>query len=221
MFSSILSLRRSTAIRGGMASLAVILAACTGDIGPEGNPGPEGPKGADGPAGPQGPTGPQGEPGTPGRDGQEGGAPFLLTNQFQALIQYGDGAAVMELAPVTVVAPGQGELILRAYFSGKIAKRDGAARCRVRVSLRRGQETEALAQEDIGIAGAPLPGKLEMSLAATLPATIAVNAGEQVTLRLEVQRLDDECALGAGSELVAQVFGQLEGTFYRVPLATQ
>lgn len=197
------------------------LAACTGDVGPEGNPGPEGPRGAEGPTGPAGPIGPQGAPGTPGRDGEEGATPFLLTSRFQSLIQYGHGDAVMELAPVSVVAPGDGELILRAYFSGKIIKRDGAARCRVRVSLRRGQDIQALAQEDIGIAGAPLPGKLEMSLGATLPATIPVSAGEQVTLHLEAQRLDEECALGAGAELVAQVFGQLEGTFYRVPLATQ
>jgi hypothetical protein len=145
----------------------------------------------------------------------------LLTNPYDAIIQYGDGDAVMELGRVNAVAPGTGELQVRAYFSGLVAKRDGAARCRVQVRLRRDQDVQPLASDDIGIAGAPLPGKLEISVGTTLAAKVPVTAGQVVALRMEVQRLDSECAFGAGAERVAQIFGRIEALYSDVDISAQ
>lgn len=204
--------------RFAYVALALLCGACQGEGGPPGNPGPEGPRGPTGAVGATGPVGPQGPTGMPGRDGEQGGTPYLVTNRFTDVIQYGDGDAVKEIGQVTVLAPDVGTLLVRAYFSGLVAKRDGVGFCRVQVRLRRGQETEPLALEDIGISGAPVAGRLETSVSSTLVAQFPVTAGESITLRLEGQRLDDECANGAGAERVAQLFGQIEATFYDVPL---
>jgi len=147
--------------------------------------------------------------------------PALVTNPYQAVIQYGDGDAVMELGRVNAVAPGNGEFLVRAYFSGIVAKRDGAARCRVQVRLRQDQEVDSLAQDDLGVAGAPLPGKVELSVGTTLAAKVSVTAGQVVALRMEAQRLDPECAFGAGSERVAQIVGRLEVLYSDVPIVAQ
>ncbi len=195
--------------------------ACRGKTGEQGNPGPQGDPG---PTGPAGATGPQGIPGPSGRDGAdgiEGGTPFLLTNPFSALLQYGDGPAVVEIGEQQVVGPDDGTLMVRAHFSGTVAKRDGATLCRVRVGIRQDQMVAQLASQSLGITDGPVAGRLEVSVAATLVTQVAVAEGQPVLLRLEMQRLDETCADGAGATQIAQIFGQLDVLFFRVGLVAQ
>lgn len=204
----------------GAAALGV-LPCCRGESGEPGNPGPEGPEGPPGMAGATGPTGPIGATGPAGVDGREGGTPFLLTNVNSAVLQFGDASSVIEIARQQVVAPEGGALLVRAYLSGTVAKRDGAATCRVTVGLRKDQDVIPLASQNLGIASAPLPGKLEASVAGTLVGRVDVAAGQPVVLRVEMRRFDDDCAQGAGATQIAQIFSQLEVGFHRFVLPTQ
>jgi hypothetical protein len=205
-----------------MLSLLVAGAlSCRGKTGEQGNPGPQGDPGPQGPPGPQGAQGIQGLPGADGADGREGGTPFLLSNPFSALLQYGDGPAVIEIGSQQLVAPDDGTLVVRAHFSGLVAKRDQATLCRVRVGVRRDQEIQQLVSQTVGISEGPLAGRLEMSVGATIVGQIDVVSGQPLLLRLEMQRLDEECADGAGATQIAQIFGQLDVLFYRVPLVAQ
>jgi hypothetical protein len=201
--------------------LALLAMSCRGKTGEQGNPGPQGDPGAMGEQGPPGAQGVQGIPGVPGIDGIEGGTPFLLTNPFSAILQYGDGPAVVQIGEQQIVAPDDGTLVIRAHFSGRVGKRDGATLCRVRVGVRRDQEIAQLVSQTVGISDGPVAGRLELSVGATVVGQIPVTVGQQVLLRLEMQRLDDVCADGAGATQIAQIFGQLDVLFYRVPLAAQ
>jgi hypothetical protein len=160
-------------------------------------------------------------PGQNGRDGAEGGTPFLLTNPFSALLQYGDGPAVIQIGEQQITAPDDGTLVVRAHFSGTVAKRDNAMLCRVRVGVRRDQEVAQLASQTVGITDGPLAGRLEISVGSTIVGQVPVAAGQPVLLRMEMQRLDDLCADGAGATQIAQIFAQLDVLFYRVALVAQ
>lgn len=197
---------------------ALLFAGCRGDAGLTGNPGPEGRQGPPGLVGPTGPAGPTGENGA---DGREGGTPFLLTNVFSGIIQFGDGANVIELGQQQVVPPESGALVVRGYFSGTVSKRDGATTCRVTVSVRRDQEVVPILTQNLGISAAPAAGRLETSVAATLAGRLDVAQGQAVLLRIEIRRFDDDCAQGAGTAQVAQIFGQLDVGFHRFTLPTQ
>lgn len=201
--------------------LALGSMSCRGKTGEQGNPGPQGDPGPPGERGPPGAQGVQGIPGMNGIDGIEGGTPFLLTNPFSAQLQYGDGVTVVQIGEQQIVAPDDGTLVVRAHFSGTVAKRDNATLCRVRVGVRRDQEVAQLVSQTVGITDGPLPGRLELSVGATIVGQIPVTNGQQVLLRLEMQRLDDVCADGAGATQIAQIFGQLDVLFYRVPLVAQ
>lgn len=197
---------------------------CRGKSGPQGNPGPQGdpgPQGEAGPAGPVGPPGPAGMNGQDGRDGREGGTPYLVSNPFSRVLQYGDADAVLELGQQTVVAPEDGTLLVRAHFGGTVAKRDGAGLCRVQVGVRKDQDAIQLVSQNVGVREAPVTGKLEVSVGTTLVAQVPVLSGQTVLLRLEMQRFDDECAEGAGATQIAQIFGQLDLSFHRVLLTSQ
>jgi hypothetical protein len=197
------------------------LVACRGKTGEQGNPGPQGDPGPPGEQGPAGAQGNQGLPGDPGTNGLEGGTPFLLSNPFSALLQYGDGPAVVEIGQQQITAPDDGTLVVRAHFSGTVAKRDNATLCRIRVGVRRDQEIQQLVSQTVGITEGPLAGRLELSVGATIVGQIPVTEGQPVLLRMEMQRLDDLCADGAGATQIAQIFGQLDVLFYRVPLVAQ
>lgn len=199
----------------------LLLAACSGEQGAPGNPGPQGDQGLPGMTGATGPTGPIGPTGERGQDGLEGGTPVLLTNLQSQIIQFGDQDQVKEIGRLVVVAPGDGGLLIRAHYSGIVAKRDGSALCRVTVGVRRDQEVTQFLTQNVGIFGAPVGGRLEMSVGTTLTGLMPVTAGQEVTLRLEVQRLDDECADGLGPTLVAQIFAQLDIGFHRYTLTTR
>lgn len=204
-----------------VASALFGLFACSGDQGVPGNPGPQGDRGPTGATGPMGATGPAGPTGERGMDGLEGGTPVLLTNLQSSIIQFGDQDQVKEISRLTVVAPGDGGLLVRAHFSGIVAKRDGSALCRVTVGVRRDQEATQFLSQNVGVFGAPVAGRLELSVGTTLTGLMPVNAGQEVIFRLEVQRLDPECADGLGPTLVAQIFGQLEFGFHRYTLTTR
>jgi hypothetical protein len=161
-----------------------------------------------------------GSMGNQGLDGAEGGTPILLTNQQVGTITYADGAAVISVMQQAVNVPISGVYLVRAHFSGTVAKRDGAARCRVEVSLRRDQEPVALALQNVGVFEAPLAGKLEISVGASIVTALDVTAGSQILFHLETKRLDPECASGAGAERVAQIFGQLEVSYHRYGIPT-
>jgi hypothetical protein len=197
---------------------AALVLACRGKIGPQGNPGSEGVEGPAGPAGPAGPPGPIGLPGSDGFDGREGGTPFLLTNPFSRVLQYGDGEAVLELGQQAIIAPEDGSLIVRAHFNGTVAKRDGATLCRVRVGVRQDQEVVQLVSQTLGIQEAPALGRLEVSASASLVGIVPVVQNQAILLRLELQRFDADCAMGAGATQISQMIGQLDVSFYRVPL---
>lgn len=204
------------------AAAALALCGCKGAPGEPGNPGPEGPEGAPGATGATGATGPQGAQGIQGLPGREGGTPFLLTNRFRRVLQYGDRDATLELAaPVDVVAPDDGELLVRAHYTGTVAKRDGSGFCRVEVRLRLNQDPAPLLAQNLGIFGAPVAGRLDLGVHTTLAGVIPVQAGEVVRMRLELRRVDPECADGEGPTQIADMFGQLEISFHRVRLATQ
>lgn len=198
---------------------ALLLCAACADRGPPGNPGPEGPTGPKGDRGERGEQGAIGPTGMNGRDGAEGGTPILLTNPQIGTITYADAGNVISVMQQGVNAPLDGVYLVRAHFSGTVAKRDGAPRCRVEVSLRRDQEVVALALQNVGIFEAPLAGKLEISVSADIVTAIPVTAGSQMLLHLETKRLDPECTAGAGAERVAQIFGQLEISYhvYSIP----
>lgn len=201
-----------------LSALFAALAACKGEDGPPGNPGPEGPQGPQGAQGAQGVQGAPGERGPPGNDGREGGTPALLTNRMTARLTYADANAVIELGQLTVTAPEAGALFVRAHFTGTVVKRDGAGFCRVQVAVRRDQEAQALDAQNLGVFGAPVAGRLEVSVATTLAASVDMATGQDIQLHLEMRRLDDDCAFGAGPELVAQIFGQLDLGFHRFRL---
>lgn len=198
-----------------------LLFACDGDKGETGNPGPEGPAGQPGMTGPAGPTGETGPMGTPGQDGLEGGTPYLLSNRVGGIIQFADVALTQELLQIPVVAPLDGDLLVRAHWTGKVAKRDGGGWCSVTVGIRKNQEPTPFLTQDVGIFGAPLAGRLDMSASTTLVGTVPMRAGEVALLRVELGPADPECADGAGPTLVAQLFAQLELGFHRVRLSTQ
>lgn len=190
-------------------------------MGEQGNPGPQGDPGPQGPQGPEGAQGIQGLPGMNGADGREGGTPFLISNPFTALLQYGDGPATVDIGSQDLVAPDDGVLVIRAHFSGTVAKRDQATLCRVRLGVRVDQEIQQLVTTTVGISDGPLAGRLETSVGATVVGQIQVATGQPVLLRLEMQRADDVCADGAGATQIAQIFGQLDVLFYRVGLVAQ
>lgn len=194
---------------------ALLLASACADRGPPGNPGPEGPPGPRGETGAKGDPGVQGPQGQNGRDGEEGGTPILLTNVQQGAITFADNDNVISILQLRVAPPQTGALLVRAHFSGTVAKRDGASRCRVEVSLRRNQETIALGLQNVGIFEAPVAGKLETSVAASIVTQVEATAGQEILFHLEAKRADPECAAGAGAERVAQIFGQLEISFHR------
>lgn len=200
---------------------ASLFVACTGDPGQPGNPGPQGDPGPAGATGPQGPIGPTGPEGRAGIDGREGGTPFLLTNRFLGTLQFSDRDAVLEIGAVTVVAPDNGGLVVRAHFSGTVAKRDGSGFCRVWVMVRRDREPVPFLRESMGIAGAPAAGRLDLSVATTMAGVVPVAAGQSILLRLEIQRRDEICADGAGPTQIAELFGQLDLGFHRFALLTQ
>ena len=54
------------------AAAALVLAGCSGPVGPQGNAGPQGAQGPQGERGPAGPPGPQGDRGPPGPQGPQG-----------------------------------------------------------------------------------------------------------------------------------------------------
>lgn len=211
-------MRRRSALAG---ALVLVLAACEGERGEPGNPGPEGPAGPAGAVGATGPAGPTGPTGAPGRDGREGGTPYLVTNPVSGTIQFGDGDAVQELVQVPVLAPDEGDLTVKAHYSGTVAKRDGSGFCRVEVRVRRDQEPAPFLTQNVGIFGAPVAGRLDVSVGTTLLGVLPVTAGETILLRMEIRRVDPECADGAGPTQIAQIFGQLELGFHRVRIPTQ
>jgi hypothetical protein len=153
-----------------------------------------------------------------GMDGAEGGTPYLLTNVQQATITFADADNVLSVLQQRVRAPETGAFLVRAHFSGTVAKRDQAARCRVEVSLRRDQQVVPLVLQNVGVFEAPAAGKLEIGVGTTLVAQIATMPAEEILFHLEVKRADPECAVGAGAERVAQIFGQLELSFHRYVL---
>lgn len=207
--------------RSTAAAVVLVLAACTGDPGETGNPGPEGPAGQVGATGPTGATGAQGPMGEPGLNGLEGGTPYLLSNRLMGQIQFADAAQTQELLQVPVVAPQDGDLLVRAYWTGKVAKRDGSGWCKVTVGIRKNQEAVAFLSDEVGVFGAPLAGRLDLTASTTLVGAVAMRAGEVALLRVELGPADPECADGAGPTLIAQLFAQLELGFHRVRLATQ
>ncbi|MCA9552776.1 MAG: collagen-like protein [Myxococcales bacterium] len=208
-----------------LTTAALTLAAlvgCKGEAGPAGNPGPEGPAGTPGATGAVGPVGPVGPQGATGQPGAEGGTPYLLTNPFRKVLQYGDRDATLELGtPVDVVAPGDGDLLVRAHYTGTVAKRDGSGFCRIEVRLRLNQDPSPLLAQNLGIFGAPVAGRLDLGVHTTLAGVIPVQSGEVVRMRLELRRVDPECADGEGPTQIADIFGQLEVGFHRVRIATQ
>jgi hypothetical protein len=205
-------------------ALALAATACSGDQGPQGNPGPQGDRG---PPGATGPAGARGEPGPDGRaglDGREGGTPVYLTpasTPFRGELQFGDGEQVIELGQLTVTAPGDGALLVRAYVSGTVAKRDGSGFCRVTVAVRRDRDAAPFLRQNVGVFGAPVSGRLDVSVGTTLAGQLPVSAGQEVLLRVELSRFDDQCADGAGPTLIAQLAAQLELGFYRVGLTAR
>ena len=204
-----------------LALLVASALSCRGKTGEPGNPGPEGPPGPQGEQGPPGAMGEQGLPGEDGMDGLEGGTPFLVSNPFSALLQYGDGPAVVEIGQQQITAPDDGTLLVKSHFSGVVAKRDGANLCRVRVGVRQDNELQQLISQSVGINEGPVAGRVELSVGATIVGQIPVARGQPVLLRMEMQRLDDVCADGAGATQIAQIFAQLDLLFYRVPLAAR
>lgn len=210
-----LSSGRRGSIAASLAAAAFLSAAACADRGPPGNPGPEGPPGPRGETGAQGEQGVQGPQGGNGRDGEEGGTPYLLTNVQQGTITFADNDNIISVLQQRVLPPQSGALLVRAHFSGTVAKRDGASRCRVEVSLRKNQETVALGLQNLGVFEAPAGGKLETSVAASIVKEVEATAGQEILFHLEAKRADPECAAGAGAERVAQIFGQLEISFHR------
>jgi collagen triple helix repeat protein len=210
-----------------LAASSLAIGGCKGDrgeVGPQGNPGSEGPRGPMGPDGPQGPMGAMGlmgMVGPKGQDGREGGTPFLVANPQQKLLTYGDGTDTLEIMRQSVVAPDAGSLLVRAYFSGTVTKRDGGAACRVAVSIRKDQDPVALESQNVGITGAPQAGQLVLGVSTVFASKIDVTANQAVVLHAEMKRLDDDCASGAGATQIAQIFAQLDVGFYRVALPSQ
>lgn len=208
-----------------LTTAALTLAAlvgCKGEAGPAGNPGPEGPAGTPGATGATGPVGPVGAQGAMGLPGAEGGTPYLLTNRFEKQLQYGDRDAILELGlPVDVVAPGDGDLLVRAHFTGTVAKRDGSGFCKVELRVRLNQDPSPFLADNAGVFGAPVAGRLVVGVNTDLVGALPVQAGEVVRMRLELRRLDDICADGEGPTEIAHIFGQLEVGFHRVRIATQ
>lgn len=203
---------------GGWLALAT---ACTGDVGVQGNPGPEGPPGAAGMTGGTGPQGTIGPQGTGGLDGREGGTPYYLSNRIEGVIQFADVGLTKELLQLPVVAPDDGELVIKAHWTGTVAKRDGVGFCRVKVGIRKNQDPTPFLSDDIGIFGAPLAGRLDLGANLTQVGSVTVRQGEVVLLRIELGPADSECANGAGSTQIARLFPQLELGFHRVRLTIQ
>lgn len=200
---------------------ALLVSACKGDEGPAGNQGSVGAPGATGPAGTIGAAGPVGEPGQDGPDGLPGGTPYLVTNAFDGVIQYGDGAQIIPLGDVTLVPPMDGGFLVRVHYRGAVAKRDGTGFCNVSVRVRQDGVPGPLLEERVGVRGAPVAGRLELSVGGSMQTLVQAPAGAAVTLRLEIQRFDDNCADGAGPEQIARIAAQVDATFHRFVLATE
>lgn len=156
--------------------------------------------------------GPAGATGPTGTGGGGAGPAFLLTNRAMRVLQYGDADTTLEVLAQRVTAPEAGVLLVRAYYSGSVAKRSDGQRCLVAVSLRKNQDALALVNENVGILAGAAGAKTEISVGGVLAARVDVAAGEEVQFHLEIRRADPDCAPnGAGGpEQIAQVFGQLE-----------
>lgn len=165
-------------------------------------------------------VGPLGPVGPAGQDAPE--SAYLLTNLRSSLLQYGDQENVLQVFEQRVGAPAAGTLLVRAHFSGSVTKRAGAARCLVRVQVRRDQETVALAAQNVGILDAPAAERLQTSVSGTLMGSVDLAEGGSTLLRFEIQRADPACAPdgAGGAEQIAQIFGQLEVQFFRGILPT-
>lgn len=210
-------MRRAAAL----LALALLGAACKGEQGAIGNPGPEGPRGEPGATGPTGPPGPVGPTGAPGQDGLEGGTPYLLTNPFPGTIQFADADIVQELVQLPVVAPGVGQLVVRAHWTGTVAKRDGSGFCRVEISVRKDQDPTPFLTDQVGIFGAPVAGRLDLGVHHTQIGTLDVQPGDVVRLRVELGPAHPECADGDGPTQIARLAARLELGFHRVGLTVQ
>ncbi len=197
--------------------------ACAGDPGVQGNPGPEGPPGAAGSVGGPGAQGEIGPQGMAGLDGREGGTPYYLSPRMlePGTIQFADVGLTQELQQLSVVAPDDGELVIKAHWTGTVAKRDGVGFCRVKIGIRKNQDPTPFLSDDIGIFGAPVAGRLDLATNLTQVGAVAVRRGEVVLLRIELGPADAECANGAGSTQIARLFPQLELGFHRVRLTIQ
>lgn len=203
-----------------LATLA-LAAACKGEAGPVGNPGSIGAPGPDGPAGPPGAMGPAGATGTPGLNGLEGGTPFVLTNAFEGVIQFGDGAQTIALGSVDLVPEQDGAYLVRVHYRGSVAKRDQTGFCRVAVRVVQAGVPGALLEELVGVHGAPVAGRLELSVGGTMQTLVQAIRGAPVTLGVEIERFDDNCADGAGPEQVARIAAQVDATFHRFSVPTE
>ncbi|MFO0727390.1 MAG: hypothetical protein U1E65_26670 [Myxococcota bacterium] len=159
-----------------------------------------------------GPTGPLG--------GGAGGVPFLLTNRAAHVLQYGDGDTVLEILSQHLTAPEAGTFVVRAYYSGSVAKRTDGTRCLVEIALRKNQDAVALVRENVGILTAAAGNKLEVSVGGVLAGRIDVTQNEEVQLHLELKKADADCtpAGAGGPEQIAQIFGQLEVELLKTPL---
>lgn len=208
--------------RALFALFALALAAgCKGEAGPAGNPGSVGAPGTDGPAGPPGAMGAAGPTGATGLDGLEGGTPFVLTNAFEGVIQYGDEDQTIALGTVDLVPSQNGAYLVRVHYRGAVSKRDQTGFCRVAVRLFQDGVPGALLEELIGVHGAPVAGRLELSVGGTMQTLVQAVTGVPVTLRVEIQRFDDNCADGAGPEQIARVAAQVDATFHRFAVPTE
>ena len=207
--------------RIAVSVLSVALVAGCPDVGDPGNPGAEGAVGATGATGAAGPQGPMGQMGPPGQDGRPGLTPYLLTDPVVGEIQFGDGAAILEIAQLPLVAPGPGDLAVRVHYQGTVAKRDQSTRCTVEVRVRRDQDVAPLAAENLGIFEAPANERVDLGVRATLSHVIPVQQGESMLLRAEIRRVDPDCADGAGPTRIARLSVQFEVGFHGLRLATQ
>ncbi len=197
------------------------LGACKGEAGPSGNPGSVGAPGTEGPVGPPGAMGPAGPTGTAGLDGLEGGTPYLLTNPLEGVIQFGDGAQVVDLGSVDLVPAQDGAYLVRVHYRGTVAKRDQTGFCRVSVTVLQDGMPGPLLEELVGVHGAPVAGRLELSVGGTMQTLVQAIAGVPVTVRVQIQRFDDNCADGAGPEQIARIAAQVDATFHRFALQAE
>ena len=165
-----------------------------------------------------GPTGTQGPGGSTGADGEEGHTPTLLTNNFNAVLQFANGDDVIEVQNQSVLAPGSGGLIVRAYFNGSVAKRAGAPTCLVKVQLRRDQDVAPLDSQTVGIRQGSTAEREEITVGGVLASQVLVAGGDRIVLRVELAKESDECASGGGATQIAQIVSRLEVQYFRFTL---